>query len=58
LLLRSESGEPLSELSKWWEDFQVANEDQRLKMINALSNSPDKRKPRRRRRRKPTTKSE
>jgi poly(A) polymerase len=60
LLLRSESGEPLSELAEWWTGFQVADEAEQINMISAAaaSSSPAKRKPKRRRRRKPTTKSE
>ncbi|MDT8372181.1 MAG: polynucleotide adenylyltransferase PcnB [Gammaproteobacteria bacterium] len=56
LLLRAESGEPLIKLTQWWTDFQVASEQERLKMVNSLPDSSVKRKARRRR--KPATKSE
>lgn len=58
LLLRAESGEPLTELTQWWTDFQVASQEERLTMVNSLADSSVKRKPRRRRRRKPAAKSE
>ncbi len=58
LLLRNESGEPLSELAQWWTDFQEVDEAARLKMISSVPSNSSKRKPRRNRRRKPKAKSE
>ena len=57
LLLRSETGEPLTELAEWWTAFQVVAEDEQQKMVQALPATG--RKPRRRRRgKKPVAKSE
>lgn len=58
LLLRSESGETLTELAQWWTDFQEVDEAVRLKMISSVPSNSNKRKPRRNRRRKPKVKSE
>lgn len=59
LLLRSETGEPLTELADWWTKFQVATEDEQQTMVKALtSTGGGKPKSRRRRRRKPAAKSE
>ena len=59
LLLRSETGEPLTELADWWTQFQIAAEDEQQNMVKALtSTGGGKHKPRRRRRRKPAAKSE
>jgi poly(A) polymerase len=59
LLLRTESGEPLTELAEWWTQFQVATEAEQQKLVSGLASSPaPKRKSRRRRRRKPAAKSE
>ncbi|RKZ95563.1 MAG: polynucleotide adenylyltransferase PcnB [Gammaproteobacteria bacterium] len=59
LLLRSETGEPLTELADWWTQFQIAAEDEQQTMVKALaSTGGGKHKPRRRRRRKPAAKSE
>lgn len=58
LLLRNESGEPLTELTEWWTQFQFAEEAEQQQMVKSLAPSPAaKRKPRRRRRKKPTVKS-
>ena len=58
LLLRSETGEPLTELADWWTQFQIAAEDEQQNMVKALtSTGGGKHKPRRRRR-KPAAKSE
>ena len=58
LLLRSETGEPLTELADWWTQFQIAAEDEQQTMVKALaSTGGGKHKPRRRRR-KPAAKSE
>ena len=57
LLLRNESGEPLSELAEWWTQFQFATEDEQQSLVNNLAPSANtKRKPRRRRRKKPKVK--
>ncbi len=58
LLLRSETGEPLTELADWWTQFQIAAEDEQQTMVKALASTGGTRKPRRRRRRKPAAKSE
>ncbi|MDH5358049.1 MAG: polynucleotide adenylyltransferase PcnB [Gammaproteobacteria bacterium] len=59
LLLRAESGEPLTELADWWTTFQIETEDNQQQMVKALSASTtEKKRPRRRRRRKPASKSE
>jgi poly(A) polymerase len=59
LLLRSETGEPLTELADWWTQFQMVTEDEQQKMVKALaSTGGGKRKPRHRRRKKPAAKSE
>ncbi len=58
LLLRSETGELLTELADWWTQFQVAAEDEQQNMVKALASTGGARKPRRRRRRKPAAKSE
>ncbi|MDC9726149.1 MAG: polynucleotide adenylyltransferase PcnB [Gammaproteobacteria bacterium] len=58
LLLRAESGEPLTELADWWTQFQIATEDEQNVMVKNLAPVSKKRKPRRRRRKKPAAKSE
>jgi poly(A) polymerase len=58
LLLRAESGEPVADLGQWWDEFQVADEQGRGRLINSVSNPVKKPKSRRRRRRKPINKSE
>ena len=58
LLLRAESGEPLTELADWWTQFQIATEDEQLTMVKNLAPVSNKRKPRRRRQKKPAAKSE
>ncbi|MFW5450501.1 MAG: polynucleotide adenylyltransferase PcnB [Methylophagaceae bacterium] len=58
LLLRSESGEPLTELADWWTRIQDATEEEQQAMVNALSSSGPRRKPRRRRKKKPAAKSQ
>ena len=59
LLLRAESGEPLTELAEWWTTFQFANDDEQQKMVKILAPQKGgvKRKPRRRRK-KSAAKSE
>ncbi|PCJ30922.1 MAG: poly(A) polymerase [Gammaproteobacteria bacterium] len=60
LLLRAESGEPLTELAEWWTVFQFADESEQQTMVNQLTSptkTKAKRKPRRRRK-KPVEKSE
>ena len=58
LLLRSETGEPLTELADWWTQFQVETEVEQQNMIKALPSTGGARKPRRRRRKKPAAKSD
>jgi poly(A) polymerase len=58
LLLRGESGEPVTDLGQWWDEFQVADEQGRGRLINSVANPVKKPKSRRRRRRKPINKSE
>lgn len=53
LALRSESGEPLTELVDWWTEFQQVSAAQQQKMVDALGGGEGTgRKPRRRRRRR------
>lgn len=58
LLLRSETGEPLTELADWWTKFQIATEDEQQQMIKALPTTGSQPKRRRRRRKKLNTVSE
>ncbi|MBE9533036.1 MAG: polynucleotide adenylyltransferase PcnB [Proteobacteria bacterium] len=60
LLLRAESGEPLTELAEWWTTFQFANDDEQQKMVKSLAPQKGgaKRKPRRRRKKPAAAKSE
>ncbi len=61
LLLRTESGEQLTELAEWWTQFQFATEVEQQQLVNGLAApAGQKRKPRRRRRKKtkPAAKSE
>mgnify|MGYP000017327189 FL=1 len=53
LLLRENSGEDLGGLSRWWTEYQSANEDKRGRMSRETGNGQ---KPRRRRRKKPSNK--
>lgn len=56
LLLRENSGEKLDGLSKWWTDFQQADQEQRESMLSGLGQEKKTRRPRKRRsNRKPTT---
>ncbi len=59
LLLRAESGEPLTELADWWTTFQFADEPEQLKMVKNIApgTAGAKRKPRRRKK-KSVAKSE
>ncbi|HLQ00997.1 MAG TPA: polynucleotide adenylyltransferase PcnB [Burkholderiales bacterium] len=50
LVLRCASGEAPEELSRWWQKFQDAGEDERQSML--LAPQPDERRRRRRRRRR------
>jgi poly(A) polymerase len=53
LALRSESGEPLTELVDWWTEFQQVSATQQQKMVDSLGGGEGTgRKPRRRRRRR------
>ncbi len=54
LLLRENSGEDLGGLSRWWTEYQSANEDKRGTMSRESGNGQ---KPRRRRRKKPNNAS-
>lgn len=54
LLLRENSGEDLGGLSRWWTEYQSANEDKRSRMSRETGNGQ---KPRRRRRKKPSSKT-
>jgi poly(A) polymerase len=51
LALRSDAGEPLSELVEWWTQFQEVPAAEQQKMVQALGGENKGRKPRRRRRR-------
>lgn len=56
LALRSEAGEPLSELVDWWTQFQAVPATDQQTMVAELGGEPQARKPRRRRRRRPAAK--
>jgi poly(A) polymerase len=51
LLLRAQSGEEVAELAQWWSDFQSADEDGRIQLVNGLGreNVPKAKSKRRRR---------
>lgn len=54
LLLRTESGEQLTELAEWWTQFQFATESEQQVLVTNLGSTPGpKRKARRKRRKKP-----
>lgn len=55
LLLRENSGEELNGLSRWWTEYQSADEQKRMQMSNAVGKGS---KPRRRRRKKPASNDE
>lgn len=52
LALRSDAGEPLSELVDWWTTFQEVSATEQQTMVDTLGGEPQGRKPRRRRRRR------
>jgi len=52
LALRSDAGEPLSELVDWWTTFQEVSATEQQGMVDGLGGEPQGRKPRRRRRRR------
>lgn len=56
LALRSEAGEPLSDLVDWWTQFQAVPAVDQQTMVQELGGEPQGRKPRRRRRRRPAAK--
>ena len=43
LLLREQSGEPLSGLGEWWTKFQFADADERIRLINKRSDNKPRR---------------
>jgi len=54
LLLRTESGEQLTELADWWTQFQFGTETEQQELVSNLTGpTGEKRKPRRKRRKKP-----
>ncbi|WP_273152572.1 polynucleotide adenylyltransferase PcnB [Methylophaga thiooxydans] len=52
LALRSDAGEPLSDLVDWWTTFQDVSATEQQTMVDTLGGEPQGRKPRRRRRRR------
>lgn len=59
LLLREQTGEPLTELAQWWTDFQEHDEIQQQQMVNNLAsaNTKNPRNSRKRRHSKPAAKN-